>query len=244
MMTRYHRAAVLEEPTPVLNSGDQPLFSLCHTTARLPDGWKKAEQTWYERCDRPETVEYLLGWDSNQNAPEADLYKWGSWKHVVNMARRCAVDGWNSTSRASTGKFLITVADDWFPCKHWDTEILKHIPDLDGQYVLDVNTGGNRGLLTFSMLTRSYYERLATDHGYTEGFFYPQYLGMVADDDFTACARMDGVVINAQRLFFQHFHPDYGTAPMDPTYQHQHRDQAFAVGNAVFARRQRQGFRA
>lgn len=245
MLLRYHRDPLpVVEPVTAWNPENIPLFSLCHTTARLPNGWKDAEKTWFNRCDRPETVEYILGADYGSAMPWPALEAgWGYKQFAVNTKRKCAVDGWNATGRASTGQFLITVSDDIHPCKHWDTELLKFIPSMEGEHVLDVRTGGNDGLLTFSMLTRKYYERLARDHGYTEGFFYPQYVGMAADDDFTFCAQMDRVIINARRLLFQHFHPDYGTAKADATYEWQHRRQAFAIGRAILERRIKEGFR-
>ena len=133
-----------------------PTFSLCHTTARLPDGWRKAAQDWRDKCDNPGDVEHILVTDEPfrpESLPFADT------KLVVNKGRRCAVDGWNTSAAHSTGKFLITVADDWFPCEHWDTELLKRIPDLDGEYVVEIDAGGDPGLLTFSLLTRPYYNR-------------------------------------------------------------------------------------
>lgn len=209
-----------------------PTFSLCHASARLPDGWVPAALAWCNNADHPETVEHVVVTDEPLIAPRAifmqTLFR-------VNTGRRCAVDAWNKAADLSAGKVLITVADDWFPCLHWDTELLTVIPDLDGEYVVEVDTGGNPGLLTFSMLTRKYYER----YGY---IFYPEYLGMLADDDFTAVARRDGVVIDARHLFFQHKHPAYGTAEMDAVYEHQHRPIAFEVGERVFKRRQQEGF--
>lgn len=206
-----------------------PVFSLCHSTARVPSGWLPAAQKWFARCDRPESVEYVLVHDAGTEVV-GDNPGFGSFAVRVNHKRRTAVDGWNCSAEKSTGQFLITVADDWFPCPHWDTELLKVIPDLAGQYVVEVSTGGDNGLLTFSLLTRPYYER----YGY---LFWHEYTGMLADNEFTDVAREDGVVIDARELFFQHRHPQYGTAPDDPVYRWQHRPEAFEVGLSVYARR-------
>lgn len=209
-----------KEKTPV------PTFSLCHTTARLPDGWRAAAQAWHDAADNPGDIEHILVTDSPISA--APIF--ADTKFGVNHGRPCAVDGWNKSAELSTGKFLITLADDWFPCPHWDTEFLKLIPDLDGEYVLEVDTGGNPGLLTFSLLTRKYYQRT----GY---LFYPEYLGMYADNEFTIVARRDGVVIDAKHLFCEHRHPLYGYGEMDATHKHQHRREAFTVGEEIYRRR-------
>lgn len=202
----------------------QPTISLCHTTARLPDGWRKAAQAWFDNCDHPENVEHIIATDepfSPGALPFADT------KLVLNKGRHSAVDGWNTSAQHSTGKFLITVADDWFPCPHWDTELLKRIPDLDGEHVLEVNTGGDEGILTFSLLTRKYYDR----YGY---LFNPRFVGMYADLWFTDVARRDRVVIDCRDLYFEHVHPCYGKGEMDDTHKWQHRPEAFQIGEQVY----------
>jgi hypothetical protein len=216
--------------TPILKRRETPTFSLCHSTARLKnDGWRPAAQEWFDKCDDPSRVEHILVTDdpSFTTAPVFTHTIFG-----VNRGRKCAVDGWNKSAELSTGKFLITVADDWFPCEHWDTELLKVIPDLEGEYMLEVDTGGNPGLLTFSMLTRKYYRR----YGY---LFYPEYLGMYADNEVTDVARRDGVVVDAKHLFFEHKHPLYGHGEMDEVHKHQHRSEAFAVGEEIYMRRRK-----
>jgi len=209
----------------------RPTFSLCHTTARLPDGWRAAAQAWNDAADNPGDIEHVLVTDDPDFVPYPDSQPiFADTKIGVNRGRKCAVDGWNKSAELSTGRFLITLADDWFPCPHWDTEFLKMIPDLDGEYVLEVDTGGNHGLLTFSLLTRKYYQR----YGY---LFWPQYLGMYADNEFTIVARRDGVVIDARHLYCEHRHPLYGHGQMDETHKHQHRPEAFEVGEEIYRRR-------
>lgn len=218
-----------------------PTFSLCHTTARLPDGWKASAQAWFDAADHPELIEHILCWDAGETAVDLSaLSPFPNAKGVINSERKCAVDGWNAAARASSGKSIISLSDDLFPCPHWDTEILNCIPSLDGEHVLEVSTGGDEDVLTFSMLTRAYLERLTRDYGYEGGLFYKEYLGMYGDTDFTRCARRDGVVIDATHLKFNHKHPVYGTAQWDDTYRHQQRPEAYAHGREVYDRRAEQ----
>ena len=217
--------------------GGWPVFSLCHSTARGLHGWENAAREWIERAAHRQAIEYVLCSDAGENVSDFRP-PCGSFKHVLNHGRKCAVDGWNVAAAASTGKFLITVADDWLPPKNWDLELLKLIPDLEKESVVWVRTGApSEEIMFFSLLTRPYYER----KGY---IFYPEYIGMFADNDFTECALKDGVVIDARdRLpVFQHFHPDYGTAQADEIYVRQHRSEAWRVGQNVYNRRSACGF--
>src|SRR5512143_2832891 len=132
-----------------------PTFSLCHATARLPNGWRAAYESWRANADDWSKVEYILGIDladavalgescslNEKMRPEDAKYvTYDGISVAINAGRKCAVDAWNATGRKATGRFLITVADDLFPPSHWDTELLKVIPDLDGEYVIEVKSG-------------------------------------------------------------------------------------------------------
>jgi hypothetical protein len=209
-------------------------FSLCHTTARLPDGWRRACSEWREACDDPADCEYVLCTDDMVLLHSARM-PWPRWTHAINGGPRSAVAGWNCAAAASSGKFLITVSDDLSPCAHWDGEIKKLVPDMSAEAVLDVDAGRNDGLLTFSLLTRARYDKFGR-------IFYPDYLGMYGDDDFMAEARRDGVVLDARHLKFEHRHPAHGTAPMDEVYAWQNRPGAYELGRAVFEWRKAHDF--
>jgi len=224
-------------------------FSLCHTTARLPRGWIRAYEDWMKKADRPFDIEYILAVDADRvleldhprHLPVKDIDRTQA-RLVVNHGRKSAAIGWNAASEASTGRFLISVADDWFPPEHWDTELLEAIPSLDGEYVLDVdNSEGSYPLLPFSLMTRAYYDRLRRDYGYA-GFFYPEYFGFFADCEFTDLARQDRVVVNARHLKFEHRAPAAGTAEWvkDGVYGWQARPEAMDTGKRVYMRRIRE----
>lgn len=197
---------------------------------------------WFDRADHPDEIEYVLVTDHPGFMPGPIPFL--NFRLGVNHGRKCAVDGWNQAARMATGKFLISLSDDVFAPEHWDSEILKAIPDLDAEYVLDVNTGGHHDILTFSMLTRKYLETLTREYGYAGGFFYPEYLGMRADNEFTDIAWRDGVVVNARHLFFDHRHPQYTGKKMDRVHRHQQRKEAYRIGDEIYSRRRRElGFR-
>ncbi len=217
-----------------------PEFSILHATIRLPDGWRAAYQAWKDACDHWSRVEYILAIDAEYAdnllmAPEIP----DDVKLVVNYGRHCSVDAFNAAAEASTGDFLIQSADDWFPCPHWDTEIRKLVPDMSKEAVIDVDNGHFTGhIIICPMLTRAYYER--PGRGACGGkLFYPEYMSMGADDDFTLVAKRDGVVITAYHLFFDHQHPWRGNVDHDThgAYAHNQSHAAWHVKDTVLPRR-------
>lgn len=233
----------------------KPLISLCHTTARLPLGWVEAAKAWLSRADHPDQVEYILAVDADVSLKaDVEFMQFMGWmeRHsplirsqlVVNTGRKCAVDSWNTAVRNSEGKLLISVSDDWTPPVHWDTLLLELIGDLDQPRVVKVQTGGgaDESLLTFSILTRAYLDRLSNEYGYNGGFFYQEYLGMYADNEFTQIVKRDtgiipGLLVDATHLTFPHAHPLYTGQPMDSIHQWQHRPEAWATGERVYRER-------
>jgi hypothetical protein len=212
-------------------------FSLVHATARVKkQRWKPAHDAWMEKADNPQDIEYILAIDTADWSLRPQEY---GWFHVVeNTGPDNAATAWNVAAAHSTGKFIIQVADDFFPPPHWDTELLNVIPDLDGEYVVEVSTGtpsDERRLLINSFLTRPYYERIGN-------LFYPEYEGMMADDDFSEMARRDGVIVDARHLVFTHLHPAWGTAPLDTIYQRQNAPARYERGAEILKRRRENNF--
>ena len=206
------------------------LISLCHTTARVPHGWCAAAETWLKNCDDPSRVEHILTADEELiDAPCV----FENTTIAVNHGPKTCVAGWNLAFGLSSGKLIISLADDWFPLPHWDTELLNLIPDLDGQYVLDVDTLRPDPLLTFVIATRAYLNKYNGGAGW---MFYPEYVSMYCDNDFSDSARLiDKVVINARHLTFPHYHPSYFAGiEADPIHVRQGRPEAWRSGIKVY----------
>jgi hypothetical protein len=60
---------------------------------------------------------------------------------------------------------------------------------------------------------------------------------MYADDDFTAQARQDGVVLDARHIVFEHRHPTSGQGEMDQVYGRSNSHDRMQQGQAIFERR-------
>ena len=233
-------------------------FSILHPTIRLSDGWRKAEQAWFDRCDHPEKVEYILIIDANDDELTPSMFtrhaisnrrnpagnRWGSLHVVTNYLRHCYVDAQNVGARWSYGDLLITSADDWFPCDHWDTRLHEALPDFSREAVIDVDSQSFTGqIIIYPMMTRAYYER--PGRGGCKGeLFYPEYLSMGSDDDLTEYAKRDGVVVNATNLVFEHEHPWRGNAEHDThgAYAHVQSMEAWEAKDRILSRRKENGF--
>lgn len=230
-----------------------PLFSLLHVSAR-PEKWREAFEAWLSSADDPSTVEYILCVDKGGPFFETDsrLSVPGPPRNVrltLNTGRHCVVDAWNTAARASTGQVLICVADDFFPCKHWDTALLNVIPDIGGEYAVHVNAQDPwPWIMTHPILTRAYYERPGRGGCPNGELFYPAYNSVGSDDDFTEYANKDGVVIDARAAVkFEHRHPvkkagDGIPQTADAVYRQSNRPDAWAVKARVLAKRRRNGF--
>ena len=233
-----------------------PLFSLMHCTARLTPGqafyWADTMAVWRERCDDPSRVEYIVCADERRKPDllmpllrgEIIHSRWMPFRAIYNQGRECAVDAWNFAAAEAKGEVMITVADDYFPPEHWDSAIMESItplsktwtPGCKKEFVLDVdNQDNSHPLLPFTFISRAYYQRL----GY---LFWPEYMGIGADVDFTEVARRDGVVVDARHLKFEHRHWGRGLREFDQVDAHQQSAEADDVHHAVLARRRAEGF--
>jgi len=154
--------------------------------------------------------------------------------------KRGSTTAWNAAAAMSTGPILIMVADDLRPPPHWDTELLKIIPDPTAEFVIEVSSAklpDSAHLMVAYLLSRKRYEAL----GYV---INPEYIGIYADNEFGDHARQDGVVIDGRRLKFEHFHPYYGNGlfPRDAVYDSGNTHEAVVQGLALYTKRKAAGF--
>jgi hypothetical protein len=125
-----------------------------------------------------------------------------------------------------------------FPCAEWDRKLLAAIPDLDGEFVVETTSNTPADvprIMVFQILSRVRLEKI----GY---LFWPEYESMSGDMEFTEHARRDGVVIDARHMVIEHRHYSFGRADFDTAYAWQNREEAYKIGDAVYARRCAEGF--
>src|SRR5208337_3522694 len=94
------------------------------------------------------------------------------------------------------------------------------------EFIIEVTTGRERDgeLITNAIMSRKLYERW----GY---FYWPEYESMYADDDLTAHARLENVVLSAPHIRFQH------TPFNDEIRGRQNRSEAYILGECILQQR-------
>ncbi|MFN7996964.1 MAG: class I SAM-dependent methyltransferase [Bryobacteraceae bacterium] len=231
----------------------EPVFSICHATAR-PDQWRKIFEQWTKRAANPELVEYVLTVDERWGfGPDTNLA--GPDKICWNKFRRNCVDAWNLAAKAAQGKVLILAADDVEPPQDWDRDlfhaIAEHFHDhtaavLDREFVPHVHTGtvailnGKHFATGLLMLSKARLDRLTYA-------LHPEYESMWSDLEFWAHADQDNCVIDARRVRCIHHHPilecksqadvkrgDWKKA--DAVYAVQNEAALYDSGEAIFRR--------
>ena len=221
-------------------AGGSLKFSVIHPTARLTDEfaspWWIACDSALAGCDGPSDVEYILVVHHSRR-PLASGFpsKFGRFMVVTNYARDCLVDQCNAGLLAASGEIQCWNQDDMRYPEHWDTEILKLIPDTSKAICVQARTDGSRkDLLTLpTIATRVLIEQI--------GLISSEYESMFSDDEWSIKVRKFGGLIPST-LYFQHLHPVNKTAEMDSVYALENREEAYKVGWETFQKRKALGF--
>jgi len=220
---------------------DRPTFSLCHPSAR-PHKWQEIRKAWMDAADKPEDIEYILCADQRWGFDESVHDGLDEVKITWNTRRKCFVDSVNTAADLASGEVLICIADDQYPCEHWDTLLKMRLPIHEYvEFVAEVNTGTpkehERGIIVLPIVSRSRYERL----GYV---MFPGYESMYADNDLREHAVLDECLIDCRDLpVFPHRHPYFDKSlKLDAAYQHQNRNGAYQIGEAMFKLRRGYSF--
>jgi hypothetical protein len=223
-------------------------ISILHTSAR-PDQWRNTYEAWIAAAAHPQNVEYILCADERWGFADSDPL-WAEWlaRDFMGSGNRLAwntapykhsgyVSGVNEAAKHSTGDVLVVIADDFFPCQHWDEEIIwalypVHLGGREAVIWVPTNTPKEfeRNIMVAPILTRSRYERL----GYV---LYPKYESMYADNDFAEHAQFDQeegrCVIIRGTFAFDHKHPFFHPEQMDDVYRAQNHPDAYEWGKRI-----------
>src|SRR5271165_6303337 len=99
-------------------------FTICHPTARIdpnkPLWWYNSMVAYFEACERPENVEYILVVHESRYAEylaTTELFtlpRWGSFRVILNQGLNNSNTQGNCAGRAATGHILIGSMDDLF----------------------------------------------------------------------------------------------------------------------------------
>lgn len=234
-----------------------PTFSLLHATYRRPEKAVAAMRMWFERAERPESVEYIFAVNREDDAtlealrllrekatyPEADADIIPQFKLVIGDFAGSA-PAWDAAAKVSLGDLLIQGQDDVECPKLWDGCLLEWLEgaNMDPYYwrrvptIVAVKDGYRKDFLQCTaIMNRRRYEQ----QGY---FLWPQFISVFSDDDFTirglADERDGKCMIVRTDLEFRHEHAYHNpTVPMDATYERENSSEAYALGSALFLQR-------
>src|SRR5271168_3787694 len=160
-----------------MSNQPQPIFSILHTSIR-PDKWQEIYRAWMDNAHDPDSVEYVLVCDHDWGFDTLPDFKRihggpGNLDKVTwaRGPRHCYVDGVNRAASISTGKILVVNADDQYPCKGWDSKLLRaHYlgasdrNELDEDFVILPSTGTKdehiRKIAVMPIMSRARYQKL------------------------------------------------------------------------------------
>lgn len=135
------------------------------------------------------------------------------------------------------GDIIIVVSDDFDCPMNWDKELLSVVGDRK-EFAVKINDGitkADNPILTLPILSKPLFNRL----GY---IYYPEYIGMFADNDlFEACDKL-GAIIHAPKLLFQHNHWVNNKARRDETHGRHDNPLSWNIGKRLLEQRRQRNF--
>lgn len=206
------------------------MFSLIHATRGRPKQCLSTRAEWIRQAVHPENIEHVFGVDSDDGET---LKAVRSYRHVI-VPRNGCVAAFNAAAAASSGKVLVVMEDDLFPCPDWDVKLIAALNGrLDVPTVLRLGNKHRPGnpIGCGYVVTRARYEQ----NGWV---FHPEFRGMYADNDFFLRAQLDGVIVDVEHIQFDHRHPFYTTGRLDAdkTYAEENAPAEYKHGEEVFRR--------
>lgn len=217
-----------------MRRNENPTISLCHATRGRPEKMVECRDLWMQRAKNPANIQHIFAVDSD-DTKAISVAK--DYAHIIVPAGGGCVAAWNAAARASSGKVLIQLSDDWIPPSGWDETILQRFGDrINGESVLAVSDGIDRGqgqmtqCLCMGIMTRAWFD-------YQGHMLYPGYKSVFSDNELTDRVYEAGSVIEARDLIFEHTHPITGKVALDQTYSDQNAPERYKDGEKVYLSR-------
>ena len=200
-------------------------IALIHATRGRPKQAALARKVWLDTASRPECVEHIFVFDTDDTASHC-LRRF---HHSEMPAGGGCVAAWNRGAGVTQAPVIVQMSDDWTPPHKWDDLILERLGDPFEPRVLAVSDGHRTDLLLcMAICTRKFITE-------SDAFlFHPWFTGVYSDNWFTHKAYERGAVIEARDLVFKHHHPAFGADNMDATYSAQNAPARYEEGKAIF----------
>jgi len=214
----------------------QPEFSLAYTSVRA-DLIPSVVKFWRDTASGKHSVEIVIAVDESNTKCKESANSVPFAKVVIQTQKpfNC-VRGWNLAAASTTGKVIIAVADDFRPCQDWDEKLFTLKTGwMEEDWIAHTEDGYIHNIAVLAILTRKRYERF----GY---LFYPQYLSLFSDTEFTEVAYGEGRVLNAKHILMEHLHPDCAKRARDQHDLEHASKERWKLGEMLFNYRKRKNF--
>lgn len=169
------------------------MISILHPSRSRPEKSWQVTQKWVGFAGVPVELIVSLDHDDPQLGEYLKLYP----DPLVSI-NRSAIDAINNAAKSAKGEILIVVSDDSDCPRNWGQKILN-VTDNKRDWILKVDDGIQRWLITMPIMDRTYYSRF----GY---IYYPEYKHMFCDTELTHVADILKRVIIRNELSFPHRH--------------------------------------
>lgn len=207
------------------------LISLLHPTRLRPEKSLATIERWVSQAGCEIDVVVSLDTDDPLFPLYQKLYTTTDHRIIINN-NRSAVDAVNNAAKEAKGDVFIVVSDDFDCPNNWGPQLLKIIHGKT-DYVIKVNDGIQRWIITLPILDRVYYER----YNYV---YHPDFKHMFVDTYFTHQAEAQGRIIKAEHLDFIHNHYSVRRGKKDAvSYK---ADSTWNQGKSVYLRLVRENY--
>lgn len=212
-------------------------FSLIHPSRERAERCYNVIKDYRNNFSKKNDLEIVISLDLDdvQAGKYHDLHKNHSDTKIVIHPNKNYVEALNNAAKFATGDILIASADDFHFPQNWDIGLQNVVPFNRKEYVIWIDDGIQPRIMTLPILSMEYYQRF----GY---IYYPEYISMYADNDFTEVAKKLNVVVMARHLLFRHMHYSLGHMPEDATARKQNAPASYAHGEKIFNRRITENF--
>lgn len=207
------------------------MISLLHPTRLRPEKSLATIERWVRQagCE----VEVLVSLDTDD--PLLSLYQklFSTTDHKLIISNnRSAVDAVNNAAKQAKGDLFIVVSDD-FDCQgNWGQRLMR-VVDGKSDFVVKIDDGVQRWIITLPILDRVYYER----YGYV---YHPDFLHMFVDTYFTHQAEAQAKIVRAEHLKFPHQHYSITRSKKDAVSDKA--DKTWHQGKSLYLRLVRENF--
>jgi len=144
-----------------------------------------------------------------------------------------AITSWNDCAKASSGHWLMVIADDLIPVENWFEKHEKFLSlfKWNGLTVFCPESENARGLISHPLMSRALYEKLGN-------ILPPKYIHSFCDNDLWVMAKCNGFwSLLPDELKSNHFNPLLDNkAKWDSVYAEAYRKQSNEYGERIFNR--------